>query len=181
MLYPVPVHIPRYNNFVAGNRFCKLQNLSMFQTRYNYDPELTAEWGYSLKQMLENYRNLPHVKLFSDVLSGAFSEEIYYREMDVIKTIMTSLSELDDDGSGRPPALGNSTAPNFFSSSGILTVDHFEVGIRKAFPLKIDRSVESLVLAAQTELEMVSDSSDSINFQVSWHLQQLLDSRPNLS
>ena len=71
------------------------------QKKYNNDPEMIAEWCYSLKQATLNYQNEPHVKQFADILNGVNSEEIYYREMEVIKNVMVSLEEMDNGKTGR--------------------------------------------------------------------------------
>nr|XP_039253513.1 translin-associated factor X-interacting protein 1-like [Styela clava] len=120
--------------------------LDYFRQKYN-DPEMVAEWGYSLKQALINFENEPHVKLFANVLNGKGSEDIYYREMDVIKTLMVSLDELDNE------------------KAGSLNIDQFGAAIKKAFPLKMDPEIEALVSAAQAELEMVSDTTTTIVYR----------------
>ncbi|CAK8688954.1 unnamed protein product [Clavelina lepadiformis] len=113
---------------------------SFFMERYGNHEEMAAEWGYSLFEALNNFKDEPHVNVLWNVVNDEGTEDLHYHQMDTIKNVMVELQNVDDEKTGH-------------ISEGL-----FINAMHSAFPFKSEASKEALVAAALEELEASAEN-----------------------
>ncbi|KAB5574946.1 hypothetical protein PHYPO_G00214930 [Pangasianodon hypophthalmus] len=106
--------------------------------------ERAGQWAYSLIDGIKQYLDDAFIGLFYDILQGKVDESVYHGQTHLLSHLLKVLIQSDS------------------TESGLLSTPQFSEALRTAFPLKGDKDIEELVLAAQSELQT---SRGSIAYQ----------------
>ncbi|XP_076848029.1 translin-associated factor X-interacting protein 1 [Brachyhypopomus gauderio] len=106
--------------------------------------EQAGEWAYSLLDAIKRFLKDDFIGLFYDILTGKVDESVYHGQTQLLSHLLRVFIQSDS------------------TETGLLTLSEFSDALRLAFPLKRDKDVEDLVVAAQSDQET---SKGSIPYQ----------------
>nr|XP_018668511.1 translin-associated factor X-interacting protein 1 [Ciona intestinalis] len=118
-----------------------------FMLKFNNLEEIVAEWGYSLHDALNNYKDEHYASMFLAILTEDGPEDLYYQEMEIMKKLMAEFDRVDVEKTGN------------------LSIDQFMAALNVMFPLKQEPSTQALFDAAIQELELKVDENTLIDYK----------------
>nr|CAB3267300.1 translin-associated factor X-interacting protein 1 [Phallusia mammillata] len=121
---------------------------TFFLGKFNNMEDMASEWGYSLYDALNKYKEEPQVEVFLNVILGEGTEDLYYRQMDLIQKVMEELKKADTESTGK------------------VGLEQFNATLVSSFTLKNDVSINALLKAAAEELEVSLEDDPVLDYMV---------------